>query len=128
MAQGFAGGQVAPVEATYITQTPSAVLTGEQALSLLATGFLKSTTGTGVITSVSPITVADGGSGRASTTAYAVLCGGTTSTGAEQSIAGVGVSGQLLTSNGAGALPTFQTVNAITIGRALALVNFNGIL
>jgi len=36
------------------------------------------------------------------------LTGGTTSTGAFQSIASVGTSGQVLTSNGAGALPTFQ--------------------
>lgn len=50
-----------------------------------------------------------GGTGRTSHTAYAVLCGGTTSTGAQQSIASVGTSGQVLTSNGAGALPTFQT-------------------
>lgn len=54
------------------------------------------------------IPVADGGTGNASATAYAVLCGGTTSTGAHQSIASVGTSGQVLTSNGAGALPTFQ--------------------
>jgi hypothetical protein len=52
--------------------------------------------------------VASGGSGRATATAYAVICGGTTNTGAHQSIAGVGTSGQVLTSNGAGALPTFQ--------------------
>lgn len=58
-----------------------------------------------------PITVAQGGTGVASTTAYAVLCGGTTSTGALQSIAGVGTSGQVLTSNGAGALPTFQAAS-----------------
>lgn len=52
--------------------------------------------------------VAGGGTGLTSATAYAVLCGGTTSTGNFQSIAGVGTSGQVLTSNGAGALPTFQ--------------------
>ena len=40
------------------------------------------------------------------------MCGGTTSTGAVQSVASVGTSGQVLTSNGAGALPTFQTVAA----------------
>jgi len=47
----FTGGTLsAPaVAATYITQTPSADLANEQALSLLATGLLKSTTGTGVI-------------------------------------------------------------------------------
>lgn len=54
------------------------------------------------------VPVADGGSGRSDATAYAVICGGTTSTGAHQSIAGVGTSGQVLTSNGAGALPSFQ--------------------
>lgn len=52
--------------------------------------------------------VANGGTGAASTTAYAVQCGGTTSTGAHQAIASVGTTGQILTSNGAAALPTFQ--------------------
>jgi hypothetical protein len=56
------------------------------------------------------LSVARGGSGLASATAYAVLCGGTTSTSPFQSIASVGSSGQVLTSNGAGALPTFQNV------------------
>ena len=60
-----------------------------------------------------PVPVADGGTGRATATAYAVLCGGTTSTGAHQSIASVGTSGQVLTSNGAGALPTFQTSSTV---------------
>lgn len=55
------------------------------------------------------VPVADGGTGLSSTTAYAVLCGGTTSTGALQSVASVGTAGQVLTSNGAGALPTFQS-------------------
>lgn len=54
------------------------------------------------------LVVANGGTGDTSLTAYAVLTGGTTSTGAVQSIASVGTSGQVLTSNGAGALPTFQ--------------------
>ena len=58
----------------------------------------------------SPLTVAQGGSGLASTTAYAVVCGGTTTTAPLQSVSGVGTSGQVLTSNGAAALPTFQTV------------------
>ncbi len=40
---------VAPVGATFITQTPNAVLTSEQALSLLATGLVKNTTATGVL-------------------------------------------------------------------------------
>lgn len=54
--------------------------------------------------------VGGGGTGATSQTAYAVLCGGTSSTGAFQSVAGLGSSGQVLTSNGAAALPTFQTL------------------
>jgi len=67
-----------------------------------------------------PLPVAQGGTGVTSTTAYAVLCGGTTSTGNLQSIAGVGTSGQVLTSNGAGALPTFQasSVSPVTVSAA----------
>ncbi len=56
----------------------------------------------------SPQPVVEGGTGVQLTTIYAVLCGGTTATGAIQSIASVGTAGQILTSNGAGALPTFQ--------------------
>lgn len=39
----------APTNATYITQTPNSTLSAEQALSALATGILKSTTATGVV-------------------------------------------------------------------------------
>ncbi len=59
--------------------------------------------------------VAGGGTGLATATAYAVLCGGTTATGAFQSIASVGTSGQILTSNGAGMLPTFQPASGTSI-------------
>jgi len=41
-------------------------------------------------------------------TAYGVLCGGTISGGPIQSVAALGSSGDVLTSNGAGMLPTFQ--------------------
>jgi hypothetical protein len=54
--------------------------------------------------------VAGGGTGLTSATAYAVICGGTTSTAALQSIASVGTSGHVLTSAGAGALPAFAAV------------------
>lgn len=46
-----AGGGGAPTTATYITQTADAGLSAEQALSSLATGPLKVTTGTGVVSS-----------------------------------------------------------------------------
>ena len=55
-----------------------------------------------------PLTVSNGGTGVVSNTAYSVLCGGTTGTGPIQSVASVGSAGQILTSNGIGALPTFQ--------------------
>lgn len=55
-----------------------------------------------------PLPVSSGGTGRATATAYAVVCGGTTATGPLQSIASVGTTGQVLTSNGVGALPTMQ--------------------
>lgn len=68
----------------------------------------------GLVTTVgsASVTVTHGGTGVASATAYAVICGGTTSTGALQSVASVGTSGQVLTSNGAGTLPTFQAASA----------------
>jgi hypothetical protein len=56
-----------------------------------------------------PLPVSSGGTGRATATAYAVVCGGTTATGALQSVASVGTTGQVLTSNGVGALPTMQS-------------------
>jgi len=73
------------------------------------------TLGFGSLTS-GAIGVANGGTGNTTATAYAVQCGGTTSTGAFQSIASVGTSGQVLTSNGAAALPTFQSLVAFTAG------------
>jgi hypothetical protein len=64
-----------------------------------------------ILTDNAAVTVTQGGTGNASATAYAPLFGGTTSTGAFQS-GTVGTSGQVLTSNGAGALPTFQTASS----------------
>lgn len=45
----LAGGGGAPTGATYITQTPDGTLSAEQALSALATGLVKNTTATGVL-------------------------------------------------------------------------------
>lgn len=59
------------------------------------------------LTNATGLPVAGGGTGVASVTAYAPIFGGTTSTGSLQS-GTVGTAGQVLTSNGAGALPTFQ--------------------
>lgn len=89
---------------------PAGTLSGT---TLNSTVVLSSLTTVGTITSGvwngTAITVPNGGTGNTSLTAYAVLTGGTTSTSPVQSIASVGTAGQVLTSNGAGALPTFQT-------------------
>lgn len=58
--------------------------------------------------SATDIAAAAGGTGRSSHTAYAILAGGTTTTAAQQSVSGVGTADQVLTSNGAAALPTWQ--------------------
>ncbi len=55
------------------------------------------------------LSVIRGGTGVASFTAYSVICGGIGSTNALQSVVGLGSAGQQLTSNGAGALPTWQS-------------------
>lgn len=84
-------------------------------------------TGGTIASLASPIAVASGGTGVSSNTAYAVLCGGTTSTNPVQSIASVGTAGQVLTSNGAGALPTFQAASSgITIQTAFAMAYIFG--
>ena len=86
----------------------STYLTGNQSITL--SGDVSGSGTTAITTTLATVTVAKGGTGQTSLTAYAVLCGGTTSTGAVQPVASVGTSGQVLTSNGAGALPTFQTL------------------
>jgi len=92
-------------------------------------GLTPSTATTGVVTLAGTLNVASGGTGVTTNTAYAVLCGGTTSTGAVQSVASVGTAGQVLTSNGAGALPTFQTgggtvaLNSVLASTAAATIS-----
>ena len=87
-----------------------------------ANGALYSTSASALVAGTLP--VAAGGTAATSQTAYAVLCGGTTSTNAYQSIASVGSSGQVLTSNGAGALPTFQAAAGATITGSTANSTF----
>lgn len=60
----------APIDATYITQVPNSTLTAEQALSTLSTGYIKVTTGSGVLSSqVIPIPISDGGTNAITATA-----------------------------------------------------------
>jgi len=58
--------------------------------------------------SFSTAEVVGGGTGLVSTAPYAVLAGGTSSTNPLQQVSGLGTSGQVLTSNGAAMLPTWQ--------------------
>lgn len=61
---GTPGASGAPTTASYITQVPEAGLSNEQAMSLLATGYVKNTTATGVQSAQAvPIPITDGGTG-----------------------------------------------------------------
>lgn len=64
------------------------------------------------VSASTPVNVSTGGTGISTVSAYSILCGGTTNTGAFQAVSTQGTSGQVLTSNGANALPTWQ--NATT--------------
>ncbi|HVT27658.1 MAG TPA: hypothetical protein VHE81_06530 [Lacipirellulaceae bacterium] len=101
MADDTAPSQQSPVDATALNEiaTNGALLNQNLSELTKAVGSLASI--------VLPVT--NGGTNKSSFTAYAPICGGTTTTGALQSVASVGTAGQLLTSNGAGALPTFET-------------------
>lgn len=68
-----------------------------------------------VLTDNTAVTVPQGGTGLTTlTTAYGVVCAGTTATGSLQN-AGVGTSGQYLKSNGASSLPSFASFTPPTI-------------
>ncbi len=54
--------------------------------------------------------VPGGGTGVSSLTPYAVMCGGSTATGSVAQVGSLGSSGQVLTSQGASALPAWTTV------------------
>jgi hypothetical protein len=100
------------------TQTANGVALFEGSTSAMSVVAPGATSGIPLINQVAadPIygtaVVAGGGTGATSFTAYSVITGGTTSTGALQNVSGVGTSGQVLTSNGAGTLPTWQTSSA----------------
>lgn len=78
-----------------------------------------------------PLSVAKGGQGNATLTAYTPLCGGTTSTGAVQSVASLGTNAYPLASQGAGALPQFSSsdwqVLEFVQQNNVASVNFDNI-
>jgi hypothetical protein len=72
------------------------------------------------LVSTGTLGVDQGGTGLSTATAYSVVFAGTTSTGAFQASAGPGTATHVLTSNGAGALPTFQAPAASGVSQARA--------
>lgn len=73
----------------------------------------------GTVSGITDVAVSDGGTGVSSFTAYSVVTGGTTATGALQSVSGVGSSGEVLTSNGSGSLPSWQAISVIPSGSVM---------
>src|SRR6185436_12387558 len=64
-----------------------------------------------ILTDNLAVTVAQGGTGSVSYTPYAVIVAGATNTDQLSTVSGVGTSGQVLTSNGASAWPTWQAAS-----------------
>ena len=101
-------------------QSPAASsisLTGDSGGSLTGAAFTLTGGTTGLLFAGSGSTeslgcdlvVANGGTGNTTFTPYSVITAGTTATGAFQNVSGVGTLGQVLTSNGSGAVPSWQS-------------------
>lgn len=93
-----------------------------------SSGQTVTTNGSGTLT-FGTLGVAGGGTGLSTTTAYGLIAAGTTATGNFQQVSGTGTSGQLLTSNGAGALPTWQNAPAsgVSKGQSIAFAMIFGL-
>lgn len=90
--------------------------------------YFKNAAGTVKLLAANLNAVPNGGTGLATTTAYSVVFTGTTSTGAFQASAGPGTATHVLTSNGPGALPTFQAPapGGISTGKSIAMAMIFG--
>lgn len=119
----------APVGASYVTLSTDATLTSERVLTGTANRIIVTDGGAGSTVTLStpqdigtastptfggiilstPLAVTGGGTGVATLAAHGVLIGNGTSA---VSVSGAGTAGQVLTSNGAGADPTFQNATS----------------
>lgn len=79
-----------------------------------------------VLTSNAAVTVAQGGTGRASNTAYALIAGNTTTTGAHTSIAN-GATGTVLKGAGTSAYPAFGTLASTDLTDVATLATLTGV-
>lgn len=102
------GSTMLPWGDLFFSGSSTTPVTNRFRLTGVSTGGLRTITLPDGSGTVALNTVAFGGTGVTTLAAYAVLCGGTTPTGALQQVSGLGTTGFILTSNGAGALPTWQ--------------------
>ncbi len=72
-------------------------------------------TSAGTFTLAGTLVVSNGGLGVSSLTPYALLAGGSTATGNAQQVSGTGTTGQILASNGTGALPSWVTASTLNL-------------
>jgi hypothetical protein len=100
------------------------IVSGEKCVAAWnGSDFVKISTST-ALTGTIPVT--SGGTGLITTTAYSVVFSGTTATGNFQATAGPGTATHVLTSNGAGALPTFQAASGVSTGKSIAMAMIFG--
>lgn len=81
---------------------------GVTSFSAGTTGLTPNTATQGDVTLGGTLNVGNGGTGRTTHTAYALIAGGTSSTGVQQSLS-TGSTGQILRSNGSSTLPSWTT-------------------
>lgn len=106
----------APIDATYIVKTSNSDLTNEQALSSLNSGFVKVTTGTGTLSSVTGIVNADLDTTGVSAASYtingsslfAVNSQGRLTSASSATITVTGTSNQITVTGGTGTTPTIS--------------------
>ena len=125
VAPGTTGNLLTSDGTTWSSSAPAANVS---TITFGTTGLTPNSATSGAVTVAGTLVVGNGGTGLSTTTAYGLIAAGTTPTGAFQQVSGTGNSGQVLTSNGAGALPSWQAAGGggITTGKAIAMAMIFG--